>query len=854
MLVATLVASSLALSATTHYSQPPAVTGCTSATPLVWVSQPVVQNETALLVATTAATAAAGAAEARLPAVPMKFARLCPQRAAAEVEACTFVPLRDQQYMPPSEPRNRSVTGCAFTIPPTATVHAWVVSLCASSEPQSCSTTARPLNVAQVDWTQGDRGNSSEAGGWLRIFGKALAFGPDGTGTGRVRCIPEREAASGVTAIRLRLRRTGQSDWTELNVSAASCYAITAQVPASLLPGAYEMSLSNGIEGSEWFQSDETITIMPKRSWPTDVFDVVELGSVWKAIEAAKNNSGGIVHFPRGTYSFDENHTLDNIPPQTVIRGESAELTSFVWRDMQSPPPALITGDWQYAGYDHQCVGNWMLTNVTIHVQLNFHSIIWDKGCNDVRVLGVRIRSNPMYYLMPGPNPFFRGRNSTCGHSYQQGAAFTMVGSNFEISNNDVFHGGQILLQIDPHGPLAGLEGPSYGLVRNNSFAFGFRCYHLEQIRSIIIEHNVLEGAGLSSMGNDVVNFYGTATEKLWFAHNRQYRQLGADHEMMTLDGVDGFYWGHVSLSGRSVKLARELSDRDYLTPAVTAKRKSFAGAIFQVLSGAGAGQWARVAANTNATVELDRVLEHSLDATSMVSIVPYRGNLMFVANAYEDGGPFQLYGDAHDCLIAENTGARMDGFTGVGLVRWGWNPNWYNAFIDNRILEGNALGGLTAAFAASGQYAAKSGESGEWAIPSNDPTGYLGNLSGPLQLGAVFRRNSAMSNTIIAIDGSTEVVLVEHNHLSKAPVGIHVTNRTCDVFLIGNSFEDVHQEYCYDTPAMHERACYYPPTVSSVGQPPSTYYEGQEDSADVDYLTGVRKTTWRVQQEERGY
>jgi hypothetical protein len=96
--------------------------------------------------------------------------------------------------------------------------------------------------------------------------------------------------------------------------------------------------------------------------------------------------------------------------------------------------------------------------------------------------------------------------------------------------------------------------------------------------------------------------------------------------------------------------------------------------------------------------------------------------------------------------------------------------------------------------------------------------------------------------------------VLVEHNHLSKAPVGIHVTNRTCDVFLIGNSFEDVHQEYCYDTPAMHERACYYPPTVSSVGQPPSTYYEGQEDSADVDYLTGVRKTTWRVQQEERGY
>jgi hypothetical protein len=104
--------------------------------------------------------------------------------------------------------------------------------------------------------------------------------------------------------------------------------------------------------------------------------------------------------------------------------------------------------------------------------------------------------------------------------------------------------------------------------------------------------------------------------------------------------------------------------------------------------------------------------------------------------------------------------------------VRWGWNPNWFNLFVDNSVLEGNALGGLTAAFAANGQYAVKSEESGRSTVPSNDPTGCVGNLSGPLQVGAVFRRNTAMSNTKIVIDGSTEVVLVEHNQLSKAPVG----------------------------------------------------------------------------------
>ena len=320
------------------------------------------------------------------------------------------------------------------------------------------------------------------------------------------------------------------------------------------------------------------------------------------------------------------------------------------------------------------------------------------------------------------------------------------------------------------------------------------------------------------------------------------------------LDGVDGFYWGRVTLDGRMAKLARELSDRDYLQPKISSKRKTFAGAIFQVLSGAGAGQWARVIANTKLEVELDRELEHGLDVTSMVSIVPYRGNLMFVANTYEDGGPFQLYGDAHSCLIAENTGARMDGFSGVGLVRWGWNPNWFNLFVDNVILEGNALGGLTAGFAASGAFAVKSETNGgDWSIPSHDPTGYLGNLSAPLQLGAVFRRNIAMSNTRITIDGSSEVILVEHNHLSKAPVGIHVTNRTADVYLIGNTFEDVHQEYCYDTPGMHQRACYYPPTVGPAGLPPSTTAQPVEASVlpGIDPLTGVRIPKWRMEQQE---
>jgi hypothetical protein len=54
-------------------------------------------------------------------------------------------------------------------------------------------------------------------------------------------------------------------------------------------------------------------------------------------------------------------------------------------------------------------------------------------------------------------------------------------------------------------------------------------------------------------------------------------------------------------------------------------------------------------------------------------------------------------------------------------------------------------------------------------------------------------RRNLSPEQWHEQHEDRNEVVLVKHSHLSKAPVGIHVTNRTADVFLIGNSFEDVH-------------------------------------------------------------
>lgn len=127
-------------------------------------------------------------------------------------------------------------------------------------------------------------------------------------------------------------------------------------------------------------------------------------------------------------------------------------------------------------------------------------------------------------------------------------------------------------------------------------------------------------------------------------------------------------YFGGASVVGRNVQLSRGLHVLDFGRPL-----HDFKGAWLGVLTGSGAGQWARVTANANRTITIDRELEHSLDQTSQVSIVPYRGNLFFVANDLQDGGPFNLYAMAQECIVAENTAARFVGFGSIGMNPHGW-------------------------------------------------------------------------------------------------------------------------------------------------------------------------------------
>jgi hypothetical protein len=181
------------------------------------------------------------------------------------------------------------------------------------------------------------------------------------------------------------------------------------------------------------------------------------------------------------------------------------------------------------------------------------------------------------------------------------------------------------------------------------------------------------------------------------------------------------------------------------------------------------------VTANRGRQWQVDRPWTVVPDETSRISIAPFRGENLFIGNTFEDGGAFQLYGAAHETIVAGNHGARMDGFLVWGLNPHGWGPqpSWFCQFFDNEILEGNGYGPRSACFGV---------------VAGDESKAY----DGPLVRGAVFRRCVCRNNASFHLGGATADVLVEHCAVRNAEIGIQVASSVKGVLLRQNSYENV--------------------------------------------------------------
>jgi len=591
------------------------------------------------------------------------------------------------------------------------------------------------LNAPVIWWIQGDAGETATPGGSVRVFGHSLLFPA---------------AAQQATAKPAAALRADDGSVVPLTVTEATPYAITLQLPADVAAGPKRLWVHNGLGGPAGWRLAGTLAVAAPKPWKTDRFNVRDFGpkpeeAILAAIAKAKENGGGVISLPRGRYGLSK--PLD-MPDGVVLSGESRELVSIFWPDFETPPLHLIRGN------------NFGLENLSLYCQNHRTVISIEPKSDGAFVRNVRIRAN-CYFMIERPGEPFRNRSGPKSNR-DIGAGIAVHGKNFEIRDCDVLASDIALFVRDTR----------QGRVTGNTFLYGGRGYRIESSRELVFENNTVEGFDLTAIGNDIGTFWSNACTNLYFAKNTLRRMFGADREMMTLDAGGGAYMGTLAaVDGNRITLTADPTFKDYAPKP----HQNWAGAAVMILEGKGVGQYRIVTGHQGRDWEIDRPWTVAPDAESKISIVPFRGRSLFIGNACEDGGPFQIYGSGHECIVAENTARRMDGFLVWGLDPhdWGQQPSWYCQFLDNTILEGNAYGHRTGGFgtAAAGQ---------------------PGDGKGRSIRDVLFRRNACRNNASISIAGNLHGALVEHNAVEHADVGVRVRRPASGVLLRANRFEDV--------------------------------------------------------------
>ncbi len=586
------------------------------------------------------------------------------------------------------------------------------------------------INAPEAWWWNGDGGEFATPGGWLRVFGKSLCFG-------------------GSSDARLR---SSDGRVVELKAIQADGYALRFAIPRDLESGDYALSVSNGLPGEASWRDAGAIAIREIAPWKDDLFNVKDYGprpedALRIALEKAALNGGGIVYLPRGRYPVAGSLS---IPPNTVLKGESMDLTSLYWPDFDKLPEELIAG------------ANYGIESLSLYCQ-NHRTVVADRAASQRFFLRqVRIRAN-CYFMIEEIGRPFRGRHGPPSHT-ECNAAVLLRGKNFEVSDCDIYASNYAVRVMNAKA----------GVVARNRLRYGGRGYSIENTDRLIFEENFISGANLLAIGNDITTFWSTYCQHIYFARNRLRQMYGADREMMTLDGGGGAYFGAASaVDGTRLTLASDPVFRDYLpTP-----RTDWTGAAVQILDGKGAGQYRFVVSHSGRECEVDRPWAVEPDSASRLSISQFRGRNLFIGNTFEDGGAVQLYGAAHDSIVAGNRGTRMDGFYVWGLNPHGWGkqPSWGCQFLDNEILVGNGYGHRSASFGTIGDDEPRAGAC-------------------PMVRGAIFRRNVLHNNASIEIGDLTEDAIVEHCTVRDNEVGIRVRSGFETVLLRDNVFENVAQ------------------------------------------------------------
>jgi hypothetical protein len=592
------------------------------------------------------------------------------------------------------------------------------------------------INAPDSWWQQGDWGKEASPGGWLRVFGKCLSLNGKAT-----------VALQGVGQT-LIFNPVQQDQWS-LNVS----------LPGNMVAGEYNTWVHNGCGGQAGWKQVGIVKIrVHPPLWKSDVFDIREYGAVGNdefedgpaiqaALDAAGQNGGGIVLIPRGR--FQVNTTL-MIPRFVLMRGEGSDLSQLYWRDRITPLETLIQG-----------TNSFGIEDLSILAVNHLAAITTDRS--NVPEAGNVFLRRLYIYLNRFENADFKMVSDRMTERHLESAdqnmgAVVIGGENVQVTDCEIY---------SSHSPFR-FNG-NYSLYSNN------RCFEGDASNFIsgthvIFENNVVQGGQLARGGGCYVR------QNLYYAHNSIGNMALHDAELFTTDVPPDVIVNFKSIEGTKAVLDQSV-DWQELTGRTWMGNLTWETAFFITL-GKGAGQYRFVKTFNEKKIELDRPWDVLPDSTSTIILAPFFEHNMLIDNDFHEGSTVQSYCMGIDWVLAGNKFTRVPGIRNRGHLKL---PSWYHQYIDNEILVGSGTRGPW-------------GEN--WHIDSHL------NTVGEGSRGTVFRRNVLHNNARIEIEmnawgyprwsDTVRDVIIDHNIIRDADIGINVRGPNNGVLLWGNRFERV--------------------------------------------------------------
>ena len=522
------------------------------------------------------------------------------------------------------------------------------------------------LNAPDVWWLQGDGGDISTPGGWLRAFGRSLAGGA------------------------MRIRKEG-GKWFEAKLWRVDDYELAANIPAGFECGKYEVQVKNALgDWSSAVNAGVWNIQKPRKIWKDDIFDIEKFGAVSAdgeddsdalraALLAAAENGGGTVFVPCGVFNVQGSF---EIPTNTLLKGVSRSLSHLKWPDLLDPPPYMLIFEHSIGIHDLFISVGQYRNGITY--KDNISKSFW--AASKPRTHDVSLRNLRLRFVTDQQRD--RDKKVFLERFTMKGTPINLPDAlRVEMVNVDLYCD-----KCPTDSKYFTLTG-WYHRIANCSFRGG--AWAAAPGVCFIFEDNEISSGCLSI--NPMCN-------GAYFARNKYRDVYRGDPVCLGHDSSrTAFGRGCAQIHGEVISPDRKLIRLRYENPKNNPRMKEkrserdepsqWVGTSLTIFRGRGAGQTRRITSISDDWTEvgIDSPFGVSPDETSWMYVSYERRRVLMLDNQFNDAGMgVELYGGANEYIIARNNSCRAGGLKAFGFEYSGVIPCWRVQFLDNVISEGS--------------------------------------------------------------------------------------------------------------------------------------------------------------------